>query len=409
MKTIILQGDGIADLPTPELDGRTPLQVASTPSLDFLASQGAFGPLTLPGAGRPLTGDVTHLALLGYDPQKFYSGPGPLAGAGLDVTLGAQDVAFICNIVTLGTEPGHVEGNKLDAHVVLEDDTSDGISTEDARELIDAANEQLGSETIQFYAGTGYRHLMVWVGGVARMTCHDPHFAIGRPVQAFLPQGEKADVLKELMEASRAILRKHPVNQERVESGLKPGNGLWLWGPGKPIELPAFKDRFGVSGITLSNSDLHLGISQCAGMKGCNVESGDGTLHDAFVQTAVKLAEQLPLVYLHIQEQPDLREGYIKEKVMRLEQLDKDVVGPLLQYAQKSGDCRLLVVCNRWGGGRDVDDAGAPSTPYAVFESGMAHKKTAQTQFNEVEAQNSPAGAKDATRIMVGFFAKSPR
>ena len=410
MKTIILQGDGMAGQPSPELDSRTPLQVASTPSLDFLASHGEFGSLTLPGTGRPLTGDVTHLALLGYDPQKYYSGPGPLAGAGLDVTLGAQDVAFICNVVTLNTEPGHVEGNKLDAHVILEDDTADGISTEEARELIDIANEQLGSESIQFYAGTGYRHLMVWVGGVSKMTCHDPHFAIGRPVSGFLPQGEKADVLKELMEASRAILRNHPVNQERMESGLKPGNGLW--GPGKPIELPAFKDRYGISAVTLSNSDLHLGISRCAGMKGLNVDTdGDASrsIFGAFAQVAMKLIDQAPLVYLHIQEQPDLREGYLNEKIARLEQWDKDLVGPLMQHAQKTGDCRILVVCNRWGGGGRDEEAGVTSTPYVLLENGSIPKKTTETQFNEVEAQHSPVGAKDATRIMNGFFAKSPR
>lgn len=411
MKTIILQGDGIADFPRRELGDRTPLQVASTPSLDFLASHGEFGSLKLPGAGRPLTGDVTHLALLGYDPQKYYSGPGPLAGAGLEVLLGEQDVAFICNIVTLGTVPGHVEGKKLDAHVLLEDDTADGISTEDARELIDTANEQLGSESVQFYAGTGYRHLMVWVGGVARMTCHDPHFAVGQDVSKFLPQGDRADVLKELMEASRVILRNHPVNQERIEAGLKPGNGLWVWGPGKPIDLPSFKDRFDISGVTLSNSDLHLGISRCADMKGLNVDIESDASHSLFVSyadAAVRLLDQVPLVYLHIQEQPDLREGYLNEKVTRLEQFDKELVAPLMKHAQKSKDCRLLVVCNRWGGGRD-EHAGMPSTPFVLFESETSQKKSAPTQFNEVEAENSPIGAKDATRFMAGFFSKSPR
>ncbi len=411
MKTIILQGDGIADLPTSELGDRTPLQVASTPSLDFLASHGEFGSLKLPGAGRPLTGDVTHLALLGYDPQKYYSGPGPLAGAGLEVVLGPQDVAFICNIVTLGTEPGHVEGNKLDAHVVLEDDTAGGISTEEARELIDIANEQLGSESIQFYAGTGCRHLMVWVGGVARMTCHDPHFAVGQTVTKYLPQGDRADVLKELMEASRVILRNHPVNQERVEAGLKPGNCLWVWGPGKPIELPSFKERFGVTGVTLSNSDLHLGISRCAGMKGLNVETDGDTsrsLFEACAETAVKLIAQVPLIYLHVQEQPDLRAGYLDEKVARLEQFDQELVSPLVKHAQTSGECRILVVCNRWGGGRD-EYAGTPSTPFVLYEHGASREKNAHTQFNEVEAQNSPVGARDATRFMAGFFSKSPR
>lgn len=411
MKTIILQGDGIADFPSPELDDRTSLQVASTPSLDFLASHGEFGSLKSPVTGRSLTGDVTHLALLGYDPQKYYSGPGPLAGAGLEVVLGQQDVAFICNLVTLKTQDGHQEGNKLDAHVVLEDDTAGGISTEEARELIEAANEQLGSESIQFYAGTGNRHLMVWVGGVAKMTCSDPHFAVGQGVSSFLPQGEKANVLKELMEASRVILRDHPVNQEREEAGLNPGNGLWLWGPGKQIDLPSFKDRFGITGVTLSNSDLHLGISRCAGIKGLNVdtedESSDGPFH-VYAQAAIKLLDQVPLVYLHIQEQPDLREGYRKEKVARLEQFDQQLVGPLLKHAQEAGDCRVLVVCNQWGGGRD-EPTGNPSTPFVLYESGAVQEKKSDAQFNEVAALSSPVEAKDATRFMNAFLAKSPR
>ena len=411
MKTIILQGDGIADLSSSELGDRTPLQVASTPSLDFLASHGEFGSLKLPGAGWPLTGDVTHLALLGYDPHKYYSGPGPLAGAGLEVMLDQQDVGFICNIVSLATEPGQVEGNKLDAHVILEDDTAGGISTEEARELIEAANEQLGGESIQFYTGTGSRHLMVWVGGVSRITCHDPHFVVGQSVSAFLPQGEKAAVLKELMEASRVVLRNHPVNQERIDAGLKPGNGLWLWGPGKPIELSSFKEKFGVVGVTLSNSDLHIGISRCAGMKGLNVD-GDGdspsSLFKNYAESAIKLLAQIPVVYLHVQEQPDLREGYRKEKVGRLEQFDQELVGPLVKYAKESGDCRILVVCNRWGGSQKEQE-GTPATPFALLESGMSHDKKTDAHFNEVEAQHSPVGAKDATRFMYGFLGKSSK
>ncbi len=411
MKTIILQGDGIADLQSPELDDRTPLQVASTPALDFLASHGEFGSLTLPGTGQALTGDVTHLALLGYDPQKYYSGPGPLAGAGLEVALGPEDVGFICNLVTLSTKPGHMEGNKLDAHVVLEDDTAGGISTEEARELIEAANEQLGSESIQFYAGTGYRHLMVWVGGVAKMSCSDPHFAVGQGVSSFLPQGEKANVLKELMEASRVILRDHPVNQEREAAGLKPGNGLWLWGPGKSKELPSFKDRFGLTGVTLSNSDLHLGISRCAGIKGLNVDTEDDSSEGPFrvyAQAAIKLLEQVPLVYVHVQEQPDIREGYRKEKVTRLEEFDQQLVGPLLKHAQEAGDCRILVACNRWGGRRD-ESSETPSTPFVLYEGGANPEKSSDAQFNEVEALRSPVGPKDATRFVNGILAKSPR
>ena len=410
MNTIIIHGDGMAGLPFVESDHKTPLQLASTPALDRMATQGEFGTLKpLPDAPM-FAGDVTHLALLGYNPKKYYSGPGPFVGAGLDVVLGPQDVAFISSLVTLGASPSRGDGKKIGAHVVLEDDTAGGISTEDARELIDAVNEQLGSEGIQFYAGTGHRHLMVWVGGIGRMTCHDPHFVVGQEVGAFLPSGDGADIINELMEAARIILRAHPVNRERESAGFNPANGLWIWGPGQSVELPSLKERIGVTGATISKADLHLGISRCAGMSCVNVENREGSTNKGLAgygTEALKLCRQVPLVYVHVQEPADPVDSYWKEKVKRIELFDQEVIAPVLKGLTDLGDFRLLVVCNPWAGG--LDGTVNVQTPYVLLESGKAREKATPLQFTELAASASSSGAKDAFRFLEEWFPKVSR
>ena len=228
MKYVILHADGIGDVPRPELEGRTPLQVAATPHLDRIAQSGESGVLSLPSDGARVGSEVTAMAVLGYDPRKYYTGPGPLEAASLGVSVGEHDVVFRCTMVTLRGEPPqgnsgrYTDLKKLGPHVMMDDATAGLLQTDQARELIEAVNEQLGSETIQFYPGSGHRHLMVWVGGKVRSVCVDPQQVVGRGVADSLPSGDGADVLRRLMEASIVILREHPVNNERQAEGLKP-------------------------------------------------------------------------------------------------------------------------------------------------------------------------------------------
>ena len=167
MKYLILHADGMADLACPELGGSTPLQAATTPYLDQIAQRGEVGLLSLPSDAGTAGSDVTSVAVLGYDPKKYYPGPGPLEAAGLGVTVGEQDVVFRCTMVTVrgesatGSKDRAADIKKLGPHVVMEDATAGLIDTEQARELVEAVNEQLGSESIQFYPGSGHRHLMV--------------------------------------------------------------------------------------------------------------------------------------------------------------------------------------------------------------------------------------------------------
>ena len=101
MKYVILVGDGMADRPVRELDGKTPLQQAFTPNMDRLAREGMIGRVkTIPQGFYPGS-DVANLSILGYNPVEFYTGRAPLEAASIGISLNEDDVPFRCNLVTL--------------------------------------------------------------------------------------------------------------------------------------------------------------------------------------------------------------------------------------------------------------------------------------------------------------------
>lgn len=400
MKTVIIQGDGLAGSPASDSAGATPLKVGATPSLDYLASHGEVGRLKLPGDPFPLTGAATTLALLGYDPRKYVSGLGAFAGSGLDVLLGKQDVAFLCNLVTF-KEGG--EGKKL--HVqTMKDDMGGGITTEEARELIDALNEQLASETIQFYAGDRHRHLMVWVNGPAKVSCHDPHAVVGQEVGPFLPSGERADMVKSLMEAARVILHNHPVNLEREDAGKQPANGLWLWGPGKPVDLVKLTERWKISGAMVSSCDYHRGMGVCAGLQAVHPYKDAMAPGDLsrYAEAALQLLSTRDFVYLHIPEDAPVRALPFQDKVSRVEQFDEQVMCPLLKALPAFHPYRVLVVCTHWVVPRDSPENHV--APFTYYDSARENESGGAPSFHETAQLGE---AKDPVRFLERVFLKS--
>jgi len=404
MKTIIVQGDGLTSQALPELDGQTLLQVSKTPNLDQMASQGELGTLTLASQVVSLSGAVVHLSLLGYDPGRYYAGLGPYEAASLEIVLEPQDMAFLCQFVTLGSMNGQGYDKKLGPSLTLNDEEAGGLDTDDARELIGIANEQLGSEAIQFYTGNRHRHLMVWIGSPGRCRCYDPRAARGRTIESFLPSGKGADVLKELMEASRILLRHHPVNQEREQTDKKPANCLWLWGPGKAIELPKWKDRWSISNVTISPSSVHRGIAISAGMDVLNpLDHTENDLSDfrQFVELCLAEIQTKDIVYLHIPIPDTERTSDMQAAIHMIEMFDAQVVGPLLQSLPEKENCRLLVVGSR--AGEDGQESMLTPTPYVLFSKFESRHTESRSLFDEVHAIKGPA--RNATKILARAFA----
>jgi 2,3-bisphosphoglycerate-independent phosphoglycerate mutase len=283
----------------------------------------------------------------------------------------------------------------------MDDATAGLIETEEARELIEAINEQLGSETIQFYPGAGHRHLMVWVNGKPRAVCVDPQTILGGSIGEALPTGDGSDILRKLMDAAHLILEGHPINEERVAAGKKPANCVWLWGEGRAVPWPSLVEKYGVTGAVVATSDVHRGVGLCAGLDAVDPDRLAGG--DLRTQAAVALAEcaKKDFIYVHAGLTDEVVHGAdIKARVRGIEEFDRNLVGPLTEGLTKQGLFRFLVVCDYHEG---VPGRGF----YAFGEGGGKRSGPADRRFTEADAQAADAPARDATKFVNKLFANS--
>ncbi len=341
MKYIVIIGDGMADRPLKELGGKTPLQVAFTPNMDKIAKRGELGLVRTIPEEMSAGSDVANLSILGYDPRVYYTGRAPLEAAAMGVELASDDVAYRCNLVTL-------RYNKERTRAILEDYSAGHISTEEARQLIQALNESLATDEIRFYPGISYRHLMLWKGGQIEVECIPPHDIIGKEITEYLPCGRGEEVLRGLMEASVEILESHPVNRKRLQEGKPPANSIWLWGQGRRPSMPSFKERYGLSGALVSAVDLTKGLGVCLGLEILNVPGVTGYIDTNYLGKAeysLKALERHDFVYIHI-EAPDEagHSGDPKIKIKAIEDIDALVVGTVLRGAKAFDRFRVLLM-----------------------------------------------------------------
>lgn len=335
-KYVIVVPDGAADHPLEELGGRTPLEAARIPNMDFIAHDGVCGTaLTVPGA-LPAGSDVANLSLLGYDPRTYYCGRGPLEAASLEVTIGAGEYAFRCNLITVEDER-------------IADYSAGHISTEEAAELMRSVQDELGSDVVHFHPGISYRHLLVIAGDYAATACTPPHDVVGSPLEEVEPRGPGAEELVRLITRSREVLEDHPVNRARRDAGKHPANRIWLWGQGKKPDMPTLRERFGLSGAVITAVDLIRGLGILAGMRPIEVPGATGyfdTDYDAKARYALQALRESDLVYIHV-EAPDEagHGGLVEEKIRALENIDHSIVCRLLEEMPRvSDDYRILVI-----------------------------------------------------------------
>jgi 2,3-bisphosphoglycerate-independent phosphoglycerate mutase len=341
MKYVVLVADGMADYPIKELGERTPLEAARTPNMDYIAHYGRLGRIkTIPEKMSPAS-DVANISILGYDPQKYYTGRGPLEAANLGIVLEADDVAFRCNLITVSGD-------------ILIDYSAGHISSKEAEILIKFIDEHLRTERIRFYPGISYRHLMVVKRGLEErfqdLECKPPHDIMGEPVSKNLPKGkvEAREILNKLMQDSRHILESHEINQVRVDLKENPANMIWLWGQGKKPALPKFSEKFGLSGSVISAVDLIKGLGRILGLEVIDVPGATGyydTDYEGKARAALRSLEDKDFVFLHV-EAPDEagHNGDIREKITAIERFDQLVVGTILKTFKRRKNFRILVL-----------------------------------------------------------------
>jgi 2,3-bisphosphoglycerate-independent phosphoglycerate mutase len=333
-KFAILVGDGMADLPIPELDNKTPLEYAATPNMDFLAQSGNVGLVSTVPEGFPPGSDVANLSLLGYDPALYYSGRAPVEAASLGIKLASEDTAFRCNLVTI------IDG-------IMVDYSAGHIDTDEASVLITELQKVLGSHEIQFHSGTSYRHILVIKNFPEGLKCTPPHDITDRTIAAYIPQGQGEIQIQEIMSKARSLLQRVNPIEKRSVNGKNHATDIWLWGQGKSLKLPNMCDRFGITGSVISAVDLIRGLGVLAGLHVRVVEGATGYLgtnYSGKVAAALDAFNSENFVYLHV-EAPDetSHEGNLQKKIQAIEEFDTFVVGEMLAYQKQHNELRILV------------------------------------------------------------------
>ncbi|MCS6851202.1 MAG: cofactor-independent phosphoglycerate mutase [Gemmataceae bacterium] len=350
MKYAIVIPDGCADEPQETLGGKTPLQAARTPNMDAIARKGVVGRAN--NVPEPLTpaSDVATLSLFGYDPLQVYTGRAPLETVAMGITLGPHDWAIRCNLVTIENEE-------------MRDFTAGHISSTEGAALIASVQAALGGPVrglgsgrvvgqLEFHPGVSYRNILVYRGVEAapfttETKTQPPHDIPDRPIHDYLPTGPGSELLRDLMQRSREVFRDHPVNQSRRAAGKRPATQVWLWGQGRAPTLRPFAEVYGPRGAIISAVDLVRGVGMLLGWKRIDVPGATGYLDTDYAakgRYSVAALAEYDLVCVHI-EAPDeaSHEGRADAKVQALEEIDRHIVGPLLEALPRYGEWRILV------------------------------------------------------------------
>ena len=341
MKYVVILGDGMADWPIDELDGRTPLEYANTPFMDELSKKAEQGMVRTVPSGMSPGSDTANLSVLGYDPRKYYSGRSPLEALSIGVEMKNTDVALRCNIVTLSEDEDRYEDRTIIDH------SSSEISTEDAAVLLEAVKKELERDGYKFYVGTSYRHLLIIDKGTV-MPLVQPHDVLGQVVGDKLP---KDQVLREMMIKSYDILVNHPINVERKKKGLNPANSLWFWGAGTKPNLSSFSEKTKKNGAMISAVDLLKGIAVGADMKVIMVEGANGGLHTNYEGKAKAAVDTLindgnDFVYVHVEAPDEMgHQGSVERKIKSIENLDSRIIKPIYEGVTGAGEeIRMLIM-----------------------------------------------------------------
>ncbi len=369
MKYIVMLGDGMADRPAPELDGKTPLELAKKPNMDFLAAHGMVGICRTVPEGMPPGSDTANLSVMGYDPAVCYSGRSPLEAVSMGIDLQPDDVTFRCNLVTLSDEENYEDCTMVDY-------CAGDISTEEAAELVHFLDAQLGTEERKLYAGISYRHCLVMHHAQTGSDCTPPHDISLKPIKEYLPKGRYGEQLLALMKRSRELLKDHPVNQKRVKEGKNPATSCWFWGEGTKPALESFRKKFGVRGGVISAVDLIKGIGICAGLKSVDVPGATGYIDTNFRGKAEAawglLQDGCDMVYIHVEAPDECGHRHEPEnKVKSIELIDREILGYLIPKLQESGEPFSILLMPDHPTPLEIRTHSGDPVPFVLYRSNL--------------------------------------
>ncbi|GAB7140648.1 cofactor-independent phosphoglycerate mutase [Deferribacterales bacterium RsTz2092] len=361
MKYLVLLTDGMSDEPQVSLGGKTPIEYATTPNMDKLATGGECGFIrTVPDGFAPGS-DVCNMSIFGYNPTEYYTGRGPLEAASMGVALGDNDTVFRCNLVTLK------DG-------CMEDFSAHHIANADAAVAIGRLHAMFGGLGIDFYQGLSYRHIMVVRDRKISVNTTPPHDITGQTYEKELPAGADSIFLQEIMDKAREVFKN--------DTGM--ANSIWLWGQGVRPAMPSFRELYGVNGACIAAVDLVKGIATCAGLEIINVPGATGfidTNYEGKAMHAIKALHRYDYVYVHV-EAPD-EAGHMGKtdlKVKAIEDIDSRMLPTIIEGMKGFGEYRILLTPDHPTPIRIMTHASAP-VPAILWGTGI--DADSNTQYSE--------------------------
>lgn len=303
MKCIYIILDGLGDLPSSELNGLTPLQAANKPNIDFLANSGMTGLMDVYSPGIPVGTDVGHICLFGYDPQKVYSGRGPIEAIGTGLSLFSGDIAFRGNFATINDEGFLIDKragriNKKTDHLIA------ALSN---IELSNGVNFTIRQATEHRFAVVfhGIKNFPAvsdaYPGHQSKLPCKFPW------VYALDKDSESSDfafIINEFIANATSILRNHVVNNERIANAMLPANTILLRGGGQFREFEKFSDKFfGASAGIVAAEDTVIGLAKMASIEAIKQNGMTGGYDSNFnvkAESCIELLKTKDLVFLHV-------------------------------------------------------------------------------------------------------------
>ena len=406
MKHIIILGDGMADHAIDRLGGKTPLQYADTPYMNFLAKQGKTGMLnTIPDGFLPGS-EVANTAILGYDLNKVYEGRGPLEAASIGYEMQPNDLAIRCNIIELAN--GRIK-NHHGGH----------LTTEEGNLLIKFLDKELGNDQVKFITGIQYRHLLVIKNGNKHITCAPPHDHPNEEWKPLLVKPEEgyteynsdrmtpqatADLLNDLIIKSQSLLANHPFNRQRTEKA----NSIWPWSGGYRPSMSTLMQLYPdiKSGSVISAVDLIRGIGHYAGLDIIKVPGATGlanTNYEGKASAVIEALKKQDFVFLHIEASDEAgHDGDLDLKLQTIRYLDARIVKPVYEAVSKWEEAVCIALLPDHPTPVEIRTHVKEPVPFAIWHRGIQPDKV--TTYDEKSCTRGEYGLLSLQQFMETFM-----
>ncbi len=381
VKRLLLIPDGMADREIDFLGKRTPLEVADTPNMDFLAREGSTGMAkTIPEGYEPGS-DIANLTILGLDVRKYYTGRGPLEALARGIK---GEYVFRCNLV-------YVKNG------IMADYSGRRIDDSEAKKVISYLNKMKEIDFVRFYPGRSYRNLLVINKRFEdNAITTPPHDIQGKRIEEFLPKGgELASLLRSLIDWSEDVLKD-------LEDLRSKTNLIWPWGGGRMPLFPSFRDMYGVKGVMISEVDLLQGIGKGLKMDVIEVEGMTGyidTNYKGLAKATLKGLKNAGFVILHTEGIDEVgHEGDADKKVEAISIYDEKIVGYLLDRLDLEETKIMLLPDHPTP--IEIRTHSAEEVPFLIYGS----KKDDVSRFSERSCRKGRFGRVNGLKLMDLFL-----